>query len=131
MQDRPCATSFVQRQAWSQAGAAGRFQAAIRKELSGTKGTKSSGPSVSVSKKVLDQCEKQGLGQAQITVVGFDPKLRGQVSFCLEGEKAVLTFVKGDTHALWANHQTDKQAFWDLFQKLAEKAGTTVAITVK
>jgi hypothetical protein len=87
---------------------------------------------VRVSEKVVEQCNKQGVNQACISLTGSLVKRAGKVRFKIGKKEYELTKVKGQFN-IYLSHQKDqaaKTSFGDLFNHLAEEAGATQPIEV-
>lgn len=71
-------------------------------------------------------------GQRQITVKGGPiAKLHKGQRFQITGKTKSgkeLSFIQGDTHAIWEKHQADKTLWNEIYTKLAENVGAVVTI---
>jgi hypothetical protein len=102
-------------------------------DFSKVAGPSDSTDTVRVSEKVVEQCNKQGINQACISLTGSLVKRTGKVRFKIGKKEYELTKVKGQFN-IYLSHQKDQAAktqFGDLFNHLAEEAGAPQAIEVQ
>lgn len=89
----------------------------------------------SVSTRVAELALEKS-SNAQITIAfaaGVLPKLASgqrQTLVVKTPKGADITIVRGDTHAIWGSHQSDKTGFDVLWGALAPKAGSAVELTL-